>query len=86
MALTSANKVITSALKTFQPVAIPSASMAITSASYKVAIPSATTKNLSAVTYGAVSSVALDKNISPFKCGNSIHHYGNNISQFILWL
>ena len=35
MALTSANKVITSALKTFQPVAIPSATMAITSASHK---------------------------------------------------
>ena len=34
----------------------------------------------------AVPSATLGQNISPYMCGNSICHYGNNISQFIMWL
>ena len=63
MALTSATKVIRSALKTFQPVAIPSATIAITSASHKKKwpfhLPQQT--NTSAVTYAVVPSAALGK-------------------------
>ena len=70
----------------FQPVAIPSATMGITSAStmWLFHLPQQT--NLLAVTHVAVPSATLGKNISPFISGNSICHFGNNISKFIMWL
>ena len=85
MALTSATKVIRSTLKTFQPVAIPSVTMAITLAIHKSDHSICHNKYISCHTYGC-SICCIGCNISLYKCGNSIHHYGNNISQFTLWL
>ena len=51
-----------------------------------MAIPSATKNKYSSCHTCGCSICCIGCNINPYKCGNSIHHYGNNISQFTLWL
>ena len=82
MALTSANKAITSALKTLEPHSICHDGNNI-SQSQKWPLTSATT-NKHIITQVAVPSAALGKNISLFKCGNSIHHYSTTSANHIV--
>ena len=101
MALTSATKVIRSSLKTFQPVAIPFTTMAITSASHKSGHsichnkqihqlshmwPPAALGITSAHTNGVIPSTTMATTSANSHCGYNICH-SQKISPIIqMWL